>query len=98
MSHDWLKSIFKEEKKLFKISEIKHIQVPKYDELSIKNLYGKFMKLPNVKYYFPDTYPKGRQADREYTFNIVNTLHPEILKELIEYALNQRYSVTEEKQ
>jgi hypothetical protein len=27
--------------------------------------------------YFPDTFPKGRAPDREYMFNILNTLKPE---------------------
>lgn len=26
--------------------------------------------------YFPDKFPKGRTPDREYMFNILNTLRP----------------------
>jgi len=41
--------------------------------------------------YFPDTYPKGRQCDRDYLFNVANTLHEGVVQELIDYALKQRY-------
>ena len=80
-----------------KIFEVKFISVPKYDELSVKSLYNDFMKLPYVKYYFPDKYPKGRQADREYLFNVVNTLHSETLSEVVIHACNQRYVISEDK-
>ena len=43
-----IKSIFKEEKKLLKLSEVKQIQVPKYDELSVKNLYDRLIKLDGM--------------------------------------------------
>ena len=41
------------------------------------------MGLDGVAKYFPDKYPKGRVCDREYMFNIVNTLHEDIVTEMI---------------
>jgi len=64
--------------------------VTKYDELSVKNLYDKFMTLPGMIEYFPTKYPKGRQCDREYMFNIANTLYEEITNDLIQHAGLQR--------
>ena len=43
--------------------------------------------------YFPNKYPKGRQCDRDYMFNIANTLHEEIVTQLIQHALKQRHAV-----
>ena len=60
---------------MIKKKHVHYIEVPKYDELSVKNLYDKFMSIPLMDKYFPDKYPKGRQCDREYMFNIANTLH-----------------------
>ena len=40
-----------------------------------------------MKLYFPDKYSKGRACDRDYMFNIANTLHPDVIKELIDHAL-----------
>ena len=69
-----------------KLKDVTHIQVPKYDELSVKNLYAKFLRLDGMRPYFPEKYAKGRQCDREYMFNIVNSKQPKIMRELIEHA------------
>ena len=70
-----------------KLREVKYIKVTKYEELSVKNLYPKFMTLDFMTQYFPDTYPVGRQCDREYMFNVANTLHEEIVTDLVRHAL-----------
>ena len=57
---DFAKAVFSGEKRLLKMREAKFINVTKYDELSVKNLYDKFMSLDGMKFYFPDKYPKGR--------------------------------------
>ena len=67
------------------------IDVLKYDELSVKNLQDKLMALDNMASYFPSSYPKGRQCDRDYLFNVANTLHPGIMQEYIDHALKQRF-------
>ena len=54
-------------------------------------MYKKLLALDNMEKYFPDYYPKGRSCDRDYMFNVANTLHPGVVQELINHALNQRY-------
>jgi hypothetical protein len=81
-----------------KRDHVKFIDAPKYDEISVKNLYEKLIGLEGMDKYFPSKYAKGRQCDREYLFNIANTLHPQVIKELFEYAHNHRYNVSGEKQ
>jgi len=44
-------------------------------------------------FYFPDYYPKGRQPEREYFFNVLNTLQPSYMDQLIKKASKQRHSV-----
>ena len=83
---DFVKLVFKGKKKFLKLSEVKFVHVIKYEELSVKNLYDKFMTLQGVQDYFPDKYAKGRVIDREFMFNVVNTLHEEIVIEIIQYA------------
>jgi len=56
-----------------------YIDVPKYNEFSVKNLYKNLLSLENMEKYFPDKYPKGRLCDREYMFNVANTLHPGVV-------------------
>ena len=42
------------------MTDVKQINVPKYAELSVKNLYQKLIELDKMKFYFPDKYSKGR--------------------------------------
>ena len=57
---DFAKKVFSGRKRLLKMREIKFINVTKYEELSVKNLYDNFFSLEGMKFYFPDKYPKGR--------------------------------------
>ena len=41
-----------------------------------------------MAYYFPDRYAKGRCCERDYMFNVTNTFHPDVVKELVEFALS----------
>ena len=84
---DYAKDIFSEKKLLIKKKNVLYVEVPKFDELSVKNLYDKLLALDNMSKYFPDQYPKGRQCDREYMFNVANTLHEGVVQELIDHAV-----------
>ena len=66
------------------------------DEISVKKLYDDFMQLDKVKMYFPDSYPKSRVCDREFMFNVINTLHPDVVTRIREHALEVRYIVNED--
>ena len=46
--------------------------------------------------YFPSKFPKGSQCDKEYMYNIWNTLYPEDVAEVINYANGLRYSIDTE--
>ena len=84
---DYAKDIFAEKKQLIKKKDVLYIEVPKFDELSVKRLYDQLLSLESMTNYFPDKYPKGRQCDREYLFNVANTLHPGVIQEFIDHAL-----------
>ena len=88
---DYAKEIFAETKVLIKKKDVQYVDVPKYDELSVKGLYNRFLELPGMAKYFPSSYPKGRQCDRDYMFNIANTLQQDVVQELIEHAVKLRY-------
>ena len=57
---DYAKEIFAEKKLLIRKKHVMMIVVPRYDELSVKNLYEKLLALDNMEKYFPSVYPKGR--------------------------------------
>ena len=73
------------------------IEVPHYDELSVKNIFPQFKKDPNMMRFFPDVYPKGKGPLREYFFNVLNTIYPEYLAKILAHAAEQRFAADGEK-
>ena len=51
---DFLQSLLNGEKKMFNMDEIKPKNVPKYDELSVKNIFPHLKDDPEVMAYFPN--------------------------------------------
>ena len=79
-----------------KKSEVRFIKVPQYDELSVKNLWPEFKKDAQFMSFFPATFPKGKGPPREYFFDIINTLYPEYLNQVMDHANKQRMSAESE--
>ena len=77
-------------KQLMKKSEVQRVAVPHYDELSVKNLWPKLAKDDEFIQYFPDKYPAGKGPPRQYFFDILNTIHPEYLEQVLQHANKQR--------
>ena len=80
LNKDFLKDVFVNKKRLFKLSEVKRICVPLYDELSVIKLWPMMKNDEDFKMFFPTKMPKGRRPDRDYFFNILNTLQGEYLE------------------
>ena len=66
--------MLQEQKKLMGLDEVKRVNVPMYDELSVVNLWPDMKLDQHFMLYFPDQFPKGRLPDRTYFFDIMNTL------------------------
>ena len=73
INKDFLKQVLVEEKVLIPINEVKFINVPMYDELSVKRLWPEMQNSLDFMRHFPDRLPKGRLPDRDYFFNVMNT-------------------------
>ena len=94
MNKDFLKLILAGEKELLKKEEVAFIEVPHYDELSVKALWPQFQQDRDITKYFPDVFPEGRGPPREYFFNVLNTVQPDFLRQMMEHANKQRMSAT----
>ena len=92
----FLKQVFKKKKHLLKAADVKVCNPPRYDEISVANLYADCMKLEGMKDHFPDVYPKGRSCSREYFFSILATKQPEYTKQLILNSKKQRFDGEDE--
>ena len=90
VNKDFLRQVLRDDKKLFMATDLKKIYVPKYDELSVKNLWPKLQKNSEFMRYMPDKLPDGRLPDREYLFNVLNSVRPTYCQNLIEFANRQR--------
>ena len=78
------------DKKLYKISDVKYIQVPLLDELSVDNMKKLIDKDKEVYKCFPDEYLKKKAPDRAYFYNIINTVHHGFLDQIIGHAQRER--------
>ena len=91
LNKDFLREIFLEKKSLLALNEVAWIKTPRYEELSVLSMFPKFKQDPRVMKYIPDRLPKGRLPDREYFYNILNTIYPEYTQELIREAGKNRF-------
>ncbi len=65
-----------------------------YDKLAVKNMWPHCQDIPGIMRHFPDKLPKGRLPDREYFWNVINTLNEEYVGNLIRHANGQRNAAT----
>ena len=72
------------------MDKIKPIKVPLLAEINVKDLWAKYREMPELNRYLPDRVPKGRQLDRTFFFNIMNTVAPDTLREIIDHSLKVR--------
>ena len=77
-----------------KKSEVSTVEVPHYDELSVRRLWPELAKDGEFMQYFPSKYPVGKGPPRDYFFNVLNTLYPEYLTKVMAHANEQRMSTS----
>ena len=86
------------EKTLLKKNQVSYIHVSHYQELSVKNLWTDLKSDAAFKVYFQDEYPNNRLPSREYFFNILNTIYPVYLANIMEHASKERFAADGVKQ
>ena len=92
LNKDFLKEVFTEEKFLLHLNDVKRINVPLYDELSVVTLWPMMKEDKEFMVFFPSKMAKGRVPDREYFMNILNTCRGDYLQQLIKHAHEERCS------
>jgi hypothetical protein len=96
LNKDFMKQLLVEEKKLLELRQVVHCSVPKYDELSVKKFWPLMQKDAGFMLYMPNPTPDGRLPEREYFWNVLNTLQTEYVQRLIEHANAQRMTVQQD--
>ena len=90
VNKDFLREVLAGQKQLMKKAQVKQVQVPQYDELSVRRLWPEMKKDAEFLSFFPTKYPKDKGPPRDYFFNILNTLYPEYLSQLMAHANEAR--------
>ena len=78
---------------MMKAKDVHPCNPPKYDEISVANLYEQYLKMEGMTDYFPDEYPKGRHCSRSYFFSILANKHPQYTEQLILKCKKDRFGV-----
>ena len=71
------------------------MQVPRYDELSVKKFWPLMQPDAAFMQYMPDPTPDGRLPEREYFWNVLHTVQAEYVQRLIQHANEQRMTAQE---
>ena len=77
LNRDFMKKVFLEAKKLLELRHVRHVNMPRYDELSVKKFWPLMQKDAIFMQYMPDPTADGRLPEREYFWNVLNTQRPE---------------------
>lgn len=77
----FIRAILQDKKKVFKTTQMLHVNVPRYEELSVKNLYHDVMGDLEVNSYLPELEQSSNKLpEREFFFAILGTVKPNYLK------------------
>jgi len=93
LNRDFMKQLLVEDKKLLELRHVIHASVPRFDELSVKKFWPLMQRDQVFMQYMPDPTPDGRLPEREYFWNVLNTLHTAYVQRLIEHANAQRMTL-----
>ena len=74
LNKDFMRQLLGEEKKLLELRKVIHVSVPRFDELSVKKFWPLMQPDKAFMLHFPDPTPDGRIPEREYFWNVLNTL------------------------
>ena len=92
----FIQKLYKGEKQILKMENVRFINVPKYDELSVTNMLKLVKNDTELLKFWPDEYIAGMQPSRQFFFNTINTVYPGFLKQLITNSNQQRCGVSDE--
>ena len=96
INKDFLKQVLREKKKLLQLNEVKYVNVPHYDELSVKRFWPILREDETLMHYMPDFTAEDKLPDRVYFWNVANTVQNVYVQNVIKYANNQRMKAQDE--
>ena len=86
LTKEWIRQILSGEKRLLQKATVKYVNVGFFPEISVKHMYNDFAERPGIKPYMPPKVNLGRSCDKEYFWNVVNTLCEEEVEAIVDHA------------
>jgi hypothetical protein len=95
-SVDFIRDILSDKKSHLKVNEVIHLEVPSYNELSVKNLYNDALADPELQKYLPSKKQVSNKfPEKTFFFGILCTLRRQYMKDIIRGAQDKRYKAEE---
>jgi len=92
-----MRDILKESKLHLKTNEVIHVDVPRYPELSVKNMYDDAMKDEVLIKYLPTKKQlSNKLPEREFFFGVLATLRRQYMTDVIKQAHENRFKAPED--
>ena len=98
LNKDFLKQVLAGDKQLLELKHLKQVYVPVYDELAVQKIWPLIKEDRAMMRYFPDKLPKGRLPDREYFWNIVNSVNEPYVTKLVKHANELRNAASKQQE
>ena len=93
----FMRDVLADKKLHLKQNEVIRLDIPGYQELSVKNLYEDAMKDPVLTKYLPTKEQlSNKLPEREFFFGILCTLRKQYMKDIIHAASSKRFKVGED--
>ena len=77
---------------LLKKKQVDYIHVSHYEELSVKRIWPDMKNDAAFKIYFQDNYANEKNPCRKFFFDILNTIYPDYLSQIMKHAAKERFS------
>jgi hypothetical protein len=93
----FMRDILAEKKLHLKQNEVIRLEIPAYQELSVKNLYDDALKDPVLVKYLPTKEQlSNKLPEREFFFGVLCTMRKQYMKDIIAEASNKRFKVEDD--
>jgi hypothetical protein len=92
-----MRDVLADKKLHLKQNEVIRLDIPAYQELSVKNLYEDALKDPVLTKYLPTKEQlSNKLPEREFFFGVLCTLRKQYMTDIIQAASNKRFKVSDD--
>ena len=93
----FMRDVLADKKLHLKQNEVIRLDIPAYQELSVKNLYEDGLKDPVLTKYLPTKEQlSNKLPEREFFFGVLCTLRKQYMTDIIQAASNKRFKVSDD--